>query len=97
MIGDVISMDTKGYSSGSYYKQYFPTVRSEVNSQWQKAMMATIFLYPSIVVAVTAGLNFIAIYYETISVIPVGVVLKMIAIWFFVALPLAIAGALSRY
>ena len=59
--------------------------------------MTTIFLYPAIVVAVTAGLNFIAIYYETISVIPVGVVLKMIAIWFFVALPLAIAGAPSRY
>ncbi len=63
-----------------------------MNSQWQRAMMTTIFLYPSIVVAVTAGLNSIAIYYETISVIPIGVVLKMIAIWFFVALPLAIAG-----
>lgn len=89
-----LSSAVAGYSSGSYYKQYFPTVRSEVSSQWQRAMLTTILLFPTIVIIVTSLLNFIALSYETISVIPLGVLLKMVAIWFFVAMPLAVAGTI---
>lgn len=83
-----------GYTSGSFYRQYFPTARSELSSQWQKTMMTTILLFPVIVVSVTSALNCVAIYYSTISVIPLSVALKMLAIWAFVSLPLNIVGTI---
>lgn len=75
-------------------RQYFPTARAESSSQWQKAMMSTILLFPCVVVFVTAVLNCIAMYYDTISAIPLSVILKMAAIWLFVALPLSIVGTI---
>lgn len=89
-----LSSIVAGYSSGSYYRKYFPTARAEINSQWQKTMIFTILLFPSIVMVVTAFLNCIAVYYDTISAIPFSVIVKMIAIWAFVALPLAVAGTI---
>lgn len=31
-----------GYSSGAYYKQYFPTPRAEATSQWKQTMLITV-------------------------------------------------------
>lgn len=76
------------------FRKYFPTARAEINSQWQKTMIFTILLFPTIVMVVTAFLNCIAVYYDTISAIPFSVIVKMIAIWAFVALPLAVAGTI---
>jgi Endomembrane protein 70 len=46
-----------GYSSGAYYRQYFTTPRAEASSQWQKTMLLTVVLLPTIVVSVLAILN----------------------------------------
>ena len=89
-----LSSAVAGYTSGSFYRQYFPTARSELNSQWQKTMIATIFLFPVIVSAVTAVLNTIATYYDTVSAIPFSVLVKMLLIWAFVSLPLSVGGTI---
>ena len=34
-----LSSAVAGYSSGSFYKQFFPTVRAEASSQWQKVFL----------------------------------------------------------
>ena len=83
-----------GYSSGSFYRQFFPTAREEKSSQWQKTMVSTIVLYPAIICVVGLGLNTIAVHYETLGALPIGVILKMVAIWLFVALPLAVVGTI---
>jgi transmembrane 9 superfamily member 3 len=83
-----------GYSSGSFYRQYFPTAREEKHSQWQKTMIATILLFPAIISVVGMVLNMIAVHYETIGALPISVILKMAAIWLFVALPLSVGGTI---
>lgn len=57
-------------------------------------MLATIVLFPSLVVVVMSVLNSIAISYDTISALPITVIIKMIAIWSFVSVPLAVAGTI---
>ncbi len=83
-----------GYSSGSFYRQYFPTAREEKNSEWQKTMIMTILLFPVIISLVGMVLNMIAVHYDTIGALPISVILKMAAIWLFVALPLSVAGTI---
>jgi transmembrane 9 superfamily protein 3 len=78
----------------SNVRKYFPTARSEVHSQWQKTMICTILLFPCVVGLITSVLNCIAVYYDTISAIPFSVIVKMVAIWAFVALPLAVVGTI---
>lgn len=89
-----LSSALAGYSSGSFYRQYFPTAREEKNSQWQKTMVSTIILYPSLICLVGLALNTVAVHYETLGALPITVILKMVAIWLFVALPLAVVGTI---
>ncbi|KAJ1440490.1 hypothetical protein B484DRAFT_149063, partial [Ochromonadaceae sp. CCMP2298] len=89
-----LSSAIAGYASGSYYRRFFTTARSELNSQWQKTMLYTILLFPTTVAGVIFGLNNVAIYYDTISAIPASVIFKMLAIWACVALPLAVIGTI---
>lgn len=84
-----------GYVSGSFYRQYFNSPKAEQGSEWQKTMVYTILLFPTIAAMVAAALNFIAVYYDTISAIPVMVLLKMLSIWIFVALPLSVVGTVA--
>jgi len=89
-----LSSTIAGYTSGSFYRQYFVTPKAEQSSEWQRAMLLTIALFPSIVGSVTFGLNFISIYYDTIGALSVSVVLKMTAIFAFVSVPLCVAGTI---
>ena len=57
-------------------------------------MCCTCLFFPSIVVAVVAVLNNIAIYYDTVSAIPAMVIVKMVAVWLFVSLPLSVVGTI---
>lgn len=83
-----------GFASGSYYRQYFSTPRAEHSSQWQRVMLMTMLLFPTIAVTIALGLNFLAIYYDTSNAIPFTAMLKMLALWIFVALPLCVVGTL---
>eukprot|EP01033_Poteriospumella_lacustris_P007248 gene7249-5215_t len=90
-----LSSFVAGYTSGSYYRQFFTGARAEQNSQWQQCMALTILLLPTLVGAVTLVLNIIAVYYDSVSAIPMSVALKIFAIWAFVSVPLAIVGTIS--
>lgn len=76
----------------SEYRQYFTSARVESTSQWQLTMITTILLFPLIVCVMIFMINCVAIYYDTLSAIPLSVIIKMIAIWLFVSLPLSIVG-----
>jgi transmembrane 9 superfamily member 3 len=89
-----LSSAAAGYVSGSYYRQFFPTTRAEATSQWQKVMIFTIALFPGVVGVINIALNWISFYYSSLSAIPFSVAVKMIAIWGFVALPLAVVGTI---
>lgn len=94
IVSYALSSAFAGYSSGSFYRQYFPTAREEKTSQWQKTMVATILLFPVIIALVGTVLNGIAVHYDTIGALPISVILKMAAIWLFVALPLSVVGTI---
>ncbi|CAM9269803.1 unnamed protein product, partial [Chrysoparadoxa australica] len=83
-----------GYTSASYYRQYFSTPRAEQHSQWQKAMLLSALLLPCIAGGVLFALNGVAVYYDTTNTIPVLIIIKVIAIWAFVAFPLSIVGCM---
>lgn len=89
-----LSSAVAGYTSGSFYRQYFPTARSELNSEWQKTMICTVLLFPVLVLSVTMVLNTIARGYESMSAIPFSVMVKIVAIWAFVSLPLSVVGTI---
>lgn len=94
IVAFALSSAFAGYSSGSFYRQYFRTAHEERNSKWQQTMITTILLFPAIVSLVAMALNVIAVHYDTIGALPFPVILKMVAIWVFVALPLAVVGTI---
>jgi hypothetical protein len=57
-------------------------------------MLCTCLFFPTIVVGIVALLNSIAIYYDTVSAIPALVIVKMVAVWLFVSLPLTVIGTI---
>jgi transmembrane 9 superfamily member 3 len=75
-------------------RKHFTSSRADLNSEWQKAMVATCLLLPVVVVSMISILNSIAIYYDTINAIPAMVIVKMVAVWLFVSFPLAIIGTI---
>lgn len=66
-----------GYTSGSYYSQFFPTPRAEQASQWQKTMLLTVLLFPTLVVSVVFCLNLIAEYYDTTHALHLSTIFKV--------------------
>lgn len=89
-----LSSIAAGYVSASFYRQFFPTIRSEASSQWQKVMIFTTALFPCFVFMMNIVLNWISMVYSSMSSIPVVVALKIVAIWLFVALPLSMVGTI---
>lgn len=89
-----LSSMVAGFASGSYYKQFFTSPRAEQKSQWQRAMIATCLLYPTVLAFIVSILNSVAMYYDTTSAIPAVVVMAVIAMWIFVAFPLSIIGTI---
>jgi Endomembrane protein 70 len=73
-----------GYSSGAYYRQYFTTPRAEASSQWQKTMLLTVVLLPTIVVSVLAILNtvrvIVCIVHHAPPLVQVDRILRCIAL-----------------
>jgi len=94
IVGYALSTFVAGYASGSYYRQYFTSQRSETASKWQLTMLATVLLYPTVVVAIIMVLNSMAVYYDTLGAIPIFVIFKMVLLWVFIAVPLSVVGTL---
>jgi transmembrane 9 superfamily protein 3 len=77
-----------------FSRQFFSTARGESSTMWQRAMIGNILLFPVLVAIVTMFLNMIAVHYESISTVPLSVLLKMAAIWLLVAMPLSVFGTI---
>lgn len=78
----------------SPFRKHFTSSRADLNSEWQKTMIATCLLLPVVVVSMISVLNSIAIYYDTVNAIPAMVIIKMVAVWLFVSFPLSIIGTI---
>lgn len=88
-----------GYTSGRYFKEYYPTVaRSGKNlgqgNLWQATMGLTVVLLPSVTCLIFVVLNSVSLAYGTINSIPFMVILKLFFLYVFVSVPLCVAGTL---
>jgi len=88
-----------GYTSGRYFKEYYPTVaRSGKNSGqgnlWQATMGLTVVLLPVATCAIFLVLNTASLMYGTINSIPFMVILKLFFLYVFVSVPLCVVGTL---
>lgn len=77
-------------SGGYYAQQFFP----HPAPHWVRTMLLGSLLFPGIVFTIALMLNFLAMSYDTINALPIGVVVVMILLWGLVALPLSVAGTI---
>jgi transmembrane 9 superfamily protein 3 len=92
-----LSSIVSGYTSGRFFKKYFPTVTrrgDKSGNQWQQTMAMTVLLLPTVTVAIFAVLNSVSLAYGTINSIPFMVIVKLFFLWTLVSVPLCVAGTL---
>jgi len=77
-----------GYSGGGYYAR-------NGGKNWIRAMVVTATAFPGIVSATAFLLNFVAIYYGSLSYIPIPAMIAVIVIWALIAVPLTLVGTLT--
>ena len=93
-----LSSIVSGYTSGQFFKQYYPTTVRNKNgppaSMWQATMGLTVILFPTVSATILTVLNAISLYYGTINTIPFLVIVKLFLLWIFVSVPLCVLGTL---
>jgi len=80
-----------GFIGGGLYKQLANESKSE---GWKQAMLLSAALFPGLVGAISFGINCVAIYYATITAIPVSTMLILIVSWALLVLPLVVGGTI---
>jgi transmembrane 9 superfamily protein 3 len=86
-----VSSIVAGFTSGSYYAQCF---YPQPAANWVRTMMLTVLFLPGMVFGVMFCLNFIAVYFGTVSMMPVGTLFQLILIWACVSFPLSVTGTI---
>lgn len=76
-----------GYGGGGYYAR-------NNGSHWIKCLLLTATLFPGSCFLISFFLNFIAVYYGSLSAIPAGTTAIIVLIWAFVAFPLTLVGTI---
>lgn len=93
-----LSSIVAGYTSGKFFKQYYPTTaaarRGPKTTLWQAVMGLTVLLLPTISVAILIVLNTVSLFYGTINTVPFLVIVKLFVIWIFITVPLCVVGTL---
>jgi transmembrane 9 superfamily member 3 len=95
-----LSSVVAGYTSGQFFKIYYPTTAAarrlgaEKTSLWQAVMALTVLLLPTITVAIVSILNTVGLFYGTINTIPFMVIVKLFFIWVCVSVPLTVVGTM---
>jgi transmembrane 9 superfamily protein 3 len=94
-----LSSIVAGYTSGKFYKQYYPTTaaarRGPKTTTWQIVMAMTVLLLPCVSVCILFGLNTVSLLYGTINSIPFLVLVKLFLIWIFISVPLCVIGTMT--
>ncbi|CAN0009886.1 unnamed protein product [Ascophyllum nodosum] len=62
--------------------------------QWQKTMLLSVILMPSVLFPVMFLLNLVAGHYNTVTAVPLKAMVNMVLIWMFVSFPLGVAGSI---
>ncbi|GKY91101.1 hypothetical protein MPSEU_000082900 [Mayamaea pseudoterrestris] len=96
-----LSSIISGYSSGQFFKMYYPTTSSARRQTsgpkpilWQLVMGLTVLLLPTVSAVVLTLLNSVSLFYGTINTIPFMVMFKLFLIWVFVSVPLCVVGTI---
>jgi len=92
-----LSSIVAGYTSGQFFKQYYPTTARKnpaSTSMWQATMAFTVILLPTVAVLILTFLNAVSLSYGTINTIPFLVIVKLFLLWIFVSVPLCVLGTL---
>jgi len=95
-----LSSIVAGYTSGQFFKRYYPTTASArrqgaaKTALWQAVMGLTVLLLPTVTVAILSFLNTVSLMYGTINSIPFLVIVKLFLIWVFVSVPLCVLGTM---
>mmetsp|Transcript_12523 Transcript_12523/g.29047 ORF Transcript_12523/g.29047 Transcript_12523/m.29047 type:complete len:650 (+) Transcript_12523:56-2005(+) len=93
-----LSSIVAGYTSGQFFKQYYPTTTQRKGaapaSMWQVTMGLTVILLPTVTSVILSVLNAISLVYGTINTIPFLVIIKLFLLWIFVSVPLCVLGTL---
>jgi len=97
-----LSSIVAGFTSGQYFKTYYPTTAAARRQStggakttlWQAVMVGTVLLLPTITVAILSYLNIVSLMYGTIHSIPFSVILKLFLLWIFVSVPLCVIGTM---
>lgn len=74
-----------GYIGGALYAR-------SGGKEWIRHMLLTAFLVPGVVCTVAFLINFVAIYYHATRAFPIETIVSVVAICFFVILPLTMVG-----
>jgi transmembrane 9 superfamily member 3 len=95
-----LSSIVAGYTSGQFFKMYYPTTAAarrqnpEKTTLWQIVMGLTVLLLPTITVCIVSVLNTVSLFYGTINTIPFLVIIKLFLIWVCVSIPLTVVGTM---
>jgi transmembrane 9 superfamily member 3 len=95
-----LSSIVAGYTSGQFFKMYYPTTAAarrqgaEKTSLWQAVMALTVVLLPTVTVCIVFVLNTVSLLYGTINTIPFLVIVKLFLIWVCVSVPLTVVGTM---
>jgi transmembrane 9 superfamily member 3 len=95
-----LSSIISGYTSGHFFKVYYPTTASARRNTggkttlWQAVMALTVLLLPTVTTIVLSALNCVSFFYGTINTIPFLVLVKLFVIWVFVSVPLCVVGTM---
>lgn len=95
----VFSTIVSGFTSGRYFKEYYPTVarsgkNSGLNNLWQATMGLTVVLLPSAMLLIFIVLNSVSLMYGTMNSIPFMAILKLFLLYVFISVPLCVVGTL---
>jgi transmembrane 9 superfamily member 3 len=95
-----LSSIVAGYSSGQFFKMYYPTTAAarrlgaEKTSLWQAVMGLTVLVLPTFTIIIVSALNTVSLFYGTINSIPFLVIVKLFFIWICVSVPLTVIGTM---
>lgn len=62
--------------------------------QWQRTMLLSVMIVPSVVFPMVFILNLVAMSYNTVNTIPFTTVLEIALLWLFVSFPLCVTGSM---
>jgi len=76
-----------GYTSGSFYLQNGGTA-------WIPTALITAAVYPLVIFVIGFFLDFLAMYYNTLTSIPIGTMVILLLLWLFISVPLSFFGTI---